>query len=199
MIKPWPIIKTTDGPNMGLFSVRVNRCRSPRTGQEHDFYVIDFPNWVQVVPITPHNQVVMISQYRHGCGRTFLELPGGLTDEDDSSPQDTAARELLEETGYRANDLVLLAKTYPQPAVLSNSGFTFVATGVEKVADPMLDAAEDIEVNLIDMRKIPDMMQQGEINHGQSVMALSMYLLLNQDTLPESERRQSSPSVSLFL
>jgi len=179
MIKPWPIIKTSEGPDMGLFSVRVNRCRSPRTGQEHDFYVIDFPNWVQVLPITADQQVLMIRQYRHGCGRTFLELPGGLIDDDDASPQDTAERELLEETGFRANNLFLLAKTYPQPAVLSNSGFTYVATGVEKVADPMLDAAEDIEMDLIDLRRIPDMLRQGEINHGQTVMALSMYLLVN--------------------
>jgi ADP-ribose pyrophosphatase len=179
MIKPWPIIDTKKGPDMGLFSVRVNHCRSPRTGEEHDFYVIDFPNWVQVLPITPENQVVMISQYRHGCGRTFLELPGGLIDDDDLSPQDTAARELLEETGYRAEDLLLLAETYPQPAVLSHSGFTYVAPGVQRVAEPMLDAAEDIEMSLIDVHRIPDMIRRGEINHGQTVMGLSMYFLLS--------------------
>jgi ADP-ribose pyrophosphatase len=179
MIKPWPVIETSEGPDMGLFSVRVNRCRSPRTGEEHDFYVIDFPNWVQIVPITPEDQVVMIKQYRHGCGRIFLELPGGLIDEDDPSPQGTAMRELLEETGYRAKDLVLLARTYPQPAVLNHCGFTYVAKGVERVADPVLDAAEDIEVCLIDLRRVAEMIRCGEINHGQTVMGLSMYLLLS--------------------
>jgi ADP-ribose pyrophosphatase len=59
MIKPWPLIETYEGPNMGLFSVRVNRCRSPRTGLEHDFYIINFPNWVQVIPITPEEKIVM--------------------------------------------------------------------------------------------------------------------------------------------
>lgn len=156
----------------------MNRCRSPRTGQAHDFYVIDFPNWVQIVPITPENQVVMIRQYRHGCGRIFLELPGGLIDGDDCSPKETAKRELLEETGYRAKDLVLLARTYPQPAVLTHSGFTYVATGVERVAEPMLDAAEDIEVCLIDLQRVPEMIKRGEINHGQTVMGLSVYFLL---------------------
>ena len=180
MIKPWPIIETSEGPDMGLFSVRVNRCRSPRTGEEHDFYVIDFPDWVQIVPITPENKVVMISQYRHGCGRTFLELPGGLIDNDDPSPQETATRELLEETGYRAKDLVLLAKTYPQPAVLNHSGFTYVAKGVERVTEPALDAAEDIEVCLVDLQRVPEMIRNGGINHGQTVMGLSTYFLLNE-------------------
>jgi 8-oxo-dGTP pyrophosphatase MutT (NUDIX family) len=178
MIKPWPIIETHEGPDMGLFSVRVNRCRSPRTGEDHDFYVIDFPNWVQVVPITPEDQVVMISQYRHGCGRSFLELPGGLIDDDDLSPQGTAARELLEETGYQAEEFSLLTKIYPQPAVLTHSGFTYVATGAEKIAEPMLDAAEDIEVCLIDLERVPEIIRRGEIDHGQTVMGLSVYFLL---------------------
>jgi ADP-ribose pyrophosphatase len=184
MIKPWPIIETSEGPDMGLFSVRVNRCRSPRTGEEHDFYVIDLPNWVQIVPITPENRVVMVNQYRHGCGRVFLELPGGLIDGDDLNPQETAARELLEETGYRAKDLVLLARTYPQPALLNHSGFTYVAEGVEKATAPTLDAAEDIEVCLVDLQRIPEMLRRGDIDHGQTVMGLSMYLLLNGQGLP---------------
>ncbi len=188
MIKPWPIIETSQGPNMGLFSIRVNRCRSPRTGEEHDFYVIDFPDWVQVVPITPENQVVMISQYRHGCGRTFLELPGGLIDGGDPSPQGTAARELLEETGYRAKELVLLAKTYPQPAVLNHSGFTYAAKEVKRVTEPALDAAEDIEVCLIDLQRVPEMIRSGEINHGQTVMGLSTYFLLNEQGFPALQR-----------
>jgi ADP-ribose pyrophosphatase len=189
MIKPWPIIETHKGPDMGLFSIRVNRCRSPRTGLEHDFYVIDFPSWVQVIPITPEDQVVMVNQYRHGCGRTFLELPGGLIDAGDPSPQETAARELLEETGYRAKELSLLTKTCPQPAVLNHSGFTYVATGAERAAEPVLDAAEDIEVCLTDLKRIPEMIRRGEIDHGQTVMGLSIYFLLREGDLVQNAIR----------
>jgi len=180
MIKPWPIIESNKNLNTGLFSITTNRCRSPRTGQEHDFYVIDFPNWVQVLPITPDDQIVMVRQYRHGCGQIFLELPGGLIDENDLSPDQTAKRELLEETGYRAEDLILLTSIYPQPAVLNNKGLTYLTKGVKKVAEPNLDAAEDIEVCLVELQKIPKMIQNGEINHGQTVMALSLYFLLNR-------------------
>ena len=180
MIKPWPIIESTKNFDTGFFSITTNRCRSPRTGQEHDFHVIDFPNWVQVLPITPDDQIVMVRQYRHGCGRIFLELPGGLIDENDLSPQKTAKRELLEETGYCAEDLIFLTSIYPQPAVLSNKGLTYLGREVKKVAEPHLDAAEDIEVCLLGLEKIPKMIQNGEINHGQTVMALSLYFLLNK-------------------
>jgi 8-oxo-dGTP pyrophosphatase MutT (NUDIX family) len=179
MIKPWPIIESKEGPDMGLFCVRVNRCRSPKTGQEHNFYVIDFPNWVQVIPLTPDDQVVMIRQYRHGCARIFLELPGGLMDKGDLTPGETARRELLEETGYHAEDLSLLTRIYPQPAVLGHMGLTYLARGVRRVAGPNLDATEDIEVCLVELQRIPEMIRIGEIDHGQTVMALSLYFLLN--------------------
>ncbi len=178
MIMPWPIVETRKGPDMGLFSIRIDRCRSPRTGREHDFYVIDFPSWVQILPITPSAEVVMIRQYRHGCKRILLELPGGLIDRDDGNPADTARRELLEETGYRADNLTLLAKTYPQPAVLNNVGLTYVARDVIRAQDPRLDAAEDIEVCLVELNKVPKMIRGGAINHSQTIMALSMYFLL---------------------
>ncbi len=180
MIKPWSIIESTKGPDMDLFRIRINRCRSPRTGQEHNFYVIDFPSWVQIIPITPDDQVVMIRQYRHGCGQIFLELPGGLMDKDDFSPDETAKRELLEETGYLAEDLIFLTKIYPQPAVLNNIGLTYLAREVKRIAEPNLDEAEDIEVCLVDLQRIPEMIRGGEINHGQTVMALSLYFLLNK-------------------
>ncbi len=163
---------------MGLFSVRIVRSRSPRTGHEHDFYVIDFPNWVQVLPITPEDQVVMVRQYRHGCGEILLELPGGLIDKGDDNSEKSVERELLEETGYAAEEYVLLAETYPQPAVLSNTGSTYLARNVRKIADPQPDAAEDIEVCLVNLEGIPDMIRKGEIVNSQSIMGLSLYLLL---------------------
>lgn len=163
---------------MGLFSIRIMRCRSPRTGHEHDFYVIDFPNWVQVLPITPEDQVVMVRQYRHGCGQVLLELPGGLIDNDDANPEESARRELLEETGYAAEELVLVTKTYPQPAVLSNTGLTYLARNAKKIAEPQPDAAEDIEICLVNLEKIPEMIRKGEIKHSQSIMGLSLYFLL---------------------
>jgi len=72
----------------------------------------------------------------------------------------------------------LLTHIYPQPAVIKNNGLVYLAKDIKKVAEPNFDATEDIEVCLVKLQKIPEMIRSGEINHGQTVMALSVYFLL---------------------
>ncbi|MBW2342282.1 MAG: NUDIX hydrolase [Deltaproteobacteria bacterium] len=97
-----------------------------------------------------------------------------MIDKDDGDPHETAKGELLEEAGYRVEDLFLLIKTYPQPAVLNNTGLTYLARDVTRAANPSLDAAEDIEVCLVELERIPEMIRKGEICQNQTVMALSL-------------------------
>src|SRR5579859_7343120 len=104
MIKPWPKISSTPAGNFRIFTIRSDRKASPRTGQEHDFYVIDCVDWVNVIAITPDQQIVMIEQYRHGSDTVELEIPGGMIDARDASPAAAGARELREETGYEGEN-----------------------------------------------------------------------------------------------
>ena len=78
MIKPWPKIGSKPLGDFRIFSLRTDRKISPRTGAEHDFYVIESVNWVNVVAVTPDQQLVMIEQYRHGSNTVELEIPGGI-------------------------------------------------------------------------------------------------------------------------
>ncbi|MDP3016651.1 MAG: NUDIX hydrolase, partial [Deltaproteobacteria bacterium] len=66
MIKPWPKIRTRSNQSYRVFSVRTDIVRSPRTGLEHDFYIIESNDWVNIIPLTSDHQVVMVRQYRHG-------------------------------------------------------------------------------------------------------------------------------------
>jgi ADP-ribose pyrophosphatase len=135
MPEPWPLIRSTPEKSYRVFSVRTDTARSPRTGKEHDFYVIESVDWVNVIPLTPDNQVVLVRQYRHGTRQISLEVPGGLVNPRDT-PMDTARKELLEETGYQAQieDITLIGTAHPQPAVLNNRHLTFLATNVQKTA-----------------------------------------------------------------
>ncbi|HID61781.1 MAG TPA: NUDIX hydrolase [Anaerolineae bacterium] len=176
MPEPWPLVRSTPDKSYRVFSVRTDTARSPRTGKEHDFYVIESADWVNVIPLTPDNQVVMVRQYRHGTRQISLEVPGGLVNPKDT-PLDTARKELLEETGYQAEEITLIGTAHPQPAVLDNRHLTFLATNVRKTAALNLDEGEDIEVVLVPLSEIPRLIREGEITNAMVILAFYWYFM----------------------
>src|ERR1700727_1513081 len=100
MIRPWKKKSSKDLGDFRIFSMRSDTKISPRTGKEHEFFVFTSVDWVNVVAVTPDQQLVMVEQYRHGSETVELEIPGGMMDEGESDPVVTAVRELREETGY---------------------------------------------------------------------------------------------------
>jgi hypothetical protein len=92
MIQPWPKVGSQPVGDFRIFTIRSDRKVSPRTRQEHDFYVIDCSNWVNVIAVTPDDELVMIEQYRHGSDTIELEIPGGMIDPSDASPVAAQAR-----------------------------------------------------------------------------------------------------------
>ncbi len=149
-----------------------------RKGQEppHRFVVLSSPDWVNVIPVTPEGQVVLIRQWRHGTGETTLEIPGGLIDPGES-PQQAAARELREETGYAAERLVPLGSVRPNPALFDNTCYTFLAPDARLAGATDLDATEDIEVVTVELTRLADMVRSGEIDHCIVVAALTFLWL----------------------
>ena len=94
--------------------------------------------------------------------------------------QGAAVRELLEETGYQAENCVQIGEVNPNPAIFSNRCFTFLARKVKKVADPKPDQAEDIEVILVPLSEIPELIRQGKIDHAIVVAAFHFYFLVSK-------------------
>ena len=103
---PWQRLDSETVYTCKVFSLRRDRSRSPRTGDDHDFFVLEAGDWVNIVPITADDRVVMIRQYRHGISDFTLEVPGGMVDAEDASPLVAARREMIEETGYDSEDIV---------------------------------------------------------------------------------------------
>ncbi|MFI5391889.1 MAG: NUDIX hydrolase, partial [Bacteriovoracales bacterium] len=104
---------------------------SGKTGQ---FDVLKCRNWVNMVALTPNEEVVLVKQYRVGTDEVTLEIPGGVihTGEDVLVG---AKRELEEETGYLAKDWALLGSVDVNPAFMNNKCYTYLASGCEKLRE----------------------------------------------------------------
>ena len=179
MIRPWSEIRTRVEAQNPLFTLKTRTLVSPRTGKEHDFYVLEAGGWVNIIPLTPKGEVVMVRQFRHATGEITLEIPGGLIEEG-QSPEQAAARELLEETGCSCSSLSLLGRIRPNPAILDNWCHLFLAQGVIETADRELDEAEDLEVVRVGLDRVPEMIARGEIDHSLVVAAFFYYFMTGQ-------------------
>ena len=172
MIKPWKTIRSIPAGDFRIFKIRSDTCVNPRTGKEHDFYVLDSVNWVNVIAITPDQRLVMIHQYRHGSGTVELEIPGGMMDPHETDPVTAAVRELREETGYEGENARLLGRVHSNPAILSNTTFTVLVENCRLKHGVEFDQGEDLATQLVPVAEIPKLVAEEQIGHSLVVAAL---------------------------
>jgi ADP-ribose pyrophosphatase len=174
--KPWIRLASEALQDCRVFSVHRVRARSPRTGGEHDFYTIGASDWVNIVALTPDDCVVMVHQYRHGAERVTLETPGGMVDPGET-PEQAAARELLEETGYAAEEIVPLGGVNPNPALFSNRLHGFLARGARRVREVRNESTEETHVELVPLARLRDEVRAGRVEHALVVAVAYLYEL----------------------
>ena len=163
--------------------MRTDRVISPRTNKEHDFYVLESCEWVNVIPLTREEEVVLIRQYRHGIRQVTLEIPGGLVEQGDS-PEETAKRELREETGYMASEMILLGSVHANPAFLNNLCYSYLARDVTLSGAQEQDEKEDIEIVVKPLKEIPRLIKDGEITHS---LILAAFYRFYMEYLPSKQ------------
>jgi ADP-ribose pyrophosphatase len=130
------------------------------------------PDWVNVVAVTARGEIVLVRQFRHGTGRTTLEIPGGAVDPEDRSPLAAAKRELREETGYAARRWTKIGIVDPNPAFQTNACTTFLAGDAFPAGDADPDEGEDLEVVLVSPRRLGALVRRGTIRHALVIAAL---------------------------
>ena len=173
-VKDWPRTASQELGDYRVFRLRQDTRLSPRTGKQHDFFVLDTGDWINVVPVTPENKIILIRQFRHGTEEVTLEIPGGMVDGDEA-PVLSAQRELLEETGYEAEEMVHIGTVTPNPAILNNRCHTFLARNARYVTEPNMDGSEDIQVEVVEATKVPALIASGKISHALVIAAFYFY------------------------
>ncbi len=146
-------------------------------GEEREALVLAAPDWVNVVPLLDDGRVVMVRQWRFGIAAPTLEIPGGIVDPGET-PDVAAARELFEETGYRAGEVRRLGEVTPNPAILANRCATFLATGLELGGAPQSGIDEELTVELVPLEDVPRRVRAGEIHHA---LVIAAFYLLSAD------------------
>jgi 8-oxo-dGTP pyrophosphatase MutT (NUDIX family) len=175
-IKPWKVLETSYfRPRF-----RIDKCELSN-GNLLDATIFEFRAWANVVALTKNGEVVLVKQYRHGVCDALLEFPGGVV-EDGEDPLEGAKRELLEETGYTASNLIQVGKLYPNPALQVNTLYCFLALDAEKVSGQNLDAGEDIEVHLLPLEGLMEVAKRGEFPHA-LMMAVLFTVLSYMDRI----------------
>jgi 8-oxo-dGTP pyrophosphatase MutT (NUDIX family) len=177
MVQPWKKIGSKPLGDFRIFTIRSDRKISPRTGEEHDFYIIDSVNWVNILALTPNRELVMVEQYRHGSNTVELEIPGGLMDAKDVRPELTGERELREETGYAGENARVLGKVFANPAIMSNTCFTVLIENCRCVHPMEWDSGEDLVTRLVPAAEIPGLIASGKISHPLIISGLYFFEL----------------------
>ena len=179
-IQPWPTKSTRQLEHYRILSVRSAVRTHPRTQEDHEFFILDCPDWVNIIATTPDNKLVMVEQYRHGTGTVDLEIPGGVMDPEDISAVETGVRELREETGYEGQNARVIGEIAPNPAIQSNICRTVFIENCEQKHPTEFDTGEDIRTHLVPIEDIDRMVRSGKVHHSLVVVAFYHYQLLNK-------------------
>ena len=169
-IEIWPEVARRVAYAGRIFTIRQDRRRSPGTGREHGFDVLEASDWVNVVALTGAGRVLLIRQYRAGTDEITTEIPGGTVDGGET-PRQAAERELEEETGYRSSDWTLIGRVEPNPAFQTNTTWTFLARNAAPASAQHFDETEVIEVEERPLDEIPGLIAGGTIKHALVVCA----------------------------
>jgi 8-oxo-dGTP pyrophosphatase MutT (NUDIX family) len=178
--RPWPKISSRPLGDYRIFNIRADIKESPRTGERHEFYVLETVNWVNVVALTPLDEVVMIEQFRHGTNTVELEIPGGLIDATDLNPLEGGLRELREETGYEGESAEIIGQVYPNPAIMNNTCHTVLVKNCKLNHRVEFDHSEDIVTRLVPVQDICRLVAEGRIRHSLVAVALFHFVLWQQ-------------------
>lgn len=154
--------------------------RRAADGREADYFVMDTPDWANVVALTDDSRgrpcFLMVRQFRHGSMAVSLEFPGGVVDSGEDADS-AILRELKEETGYVSENVRYLGSVNPNPALMGNRCHTYLAENCHHPGEGQdLDANEIIDVELVPVEELLSGARRDEFDHAMMHVALEFFV-----------------------
>ena len=177
-IGKWKILDSKYIIKRPWLTARVDKVELPNGTVHPEYYVLEYPSWINVIAITTEGKFVMVEQYRHGLGDVFTEICAGVV-ENGEEPLHAAQRELMEETGYGKGNWQLFSVLSANPGTTTNLTYTYLATDVEPVSTQHLDETEDIAVKLLSPEEVRGMLLRDELKQALMAAPLWKYFALN--------------------
>lgn len=171
-MKKWKTLSSEYLHRRPWLTVRKDVVQLPNGVIHDEYYVLEYPTWVNIIARTRDGKYVMVEQYRHGLQEIFTELVAGIA-EPGEQPIEAARRELLEETGYGNGEWRLNMVICANPGSQNNLTYSFIADGVEKISEQHLDTTEDVEVKLLDESEVIDLISSDKMK--QALMAAPLW------------------------
>ena len=178
--KEWKLLGSEYIFRKPWLTVRKDSYELPNGNIIPDYYILEYPEWVNVIAITKDQKFVMVRQFRPGAAVTRYELSAGVAEKSDESYLISAQRELLEETGYGGGTWTKYMEISPNPGTHTNTVYCYLATDVEFIASPHLDETEYLTVHLLAVDEIKDLLINNQILQAVQAAPLWKYMAENR-------------------
>lgn len=170
----WKVLRSDYLFRRPWLTARRDTVQLPDGRINDEYYVLEYPTWVNVIAVTADGFMLLTRQYRHALGTTHYELVAGVAEEGET-PLEAAQRELLEETGYGGGQWQQLMRIAPNPGSLNNWSHCFVARGVVKMGEQRLDDTEDVEIYRFTPDEVKEMLDSGQFIQALMICPLMKY------------------------
>lgn len=181
----WKTLKSEYLVRRPWLTARRDAVQLPNGIVNDEFYVLEYPDWVNVIAITPDDKFVFVRQYRYALDIDSIELCAGVI-EPNEDPLQGAKRELLEETGYGGGKWQKFMTIGQNPSTCNNWTHCFIATGVQRIADQNLDRTEDIDVVLLSRDEVLHMLTSDQLKQALMLAPLWRYFAQSGTEIPKS-------------
>lgn len=175
----WKVIESEYLHKRPWLTVRRETLEMPDGKVVPEYYVLEYPNWVNIIATTKEGKFIMVKQYRPGIRRTCMELCAGVCEKADISPLVSAQRELMEETGYGGGTWSEFMCIAPNASAANNYSYCFIAENVEKQGDQALDETEALTVHLLTFEEVTALLENGKIIQATMAAPLWKYMAIH--------------------